>query len=95
MLELFKNFFLWCAVSWCDSSRGWAERGEARTGTSATRATTMFWKAGGGRWDEGAVCLSRGTDKVGAGGFIEERILSCVRIVSGTDHAMRQTVYIL
>jgi len=55
----------------------------------------MFWEGGRGCWDEGAVCLSRCADKVGAGGFIEERILSCVCIVSSTDHAMGQTVYIL
>ena len=78
---------------WGDSMR---KAGEwLRTSGFATAAATCPWKSSGGRWYERTVCLSWCTDIVAAGGGITEGVLSGVCVVGSTDHAMRQSVYIL
>ena len=68
---------------------------EIRTGDSAASAALRFYIVGGSRGEEGTVSLPRRTDKLDAGRVIVERILSCVSIVAGPYHAIRQTVNIL
>ena len=65
------------------------------TDSSATAGACCLWKAGGGCWYESTIGVSGCTDIFSPVGSIKEGILSGVCIVSSTDHAMRQTVYVL
>jgi hypothetical protein len=78
---------------WGDTMR---KAGEwLRTSGSATTAATCPWECSGGCWYESTIFLSRCAHIAFTGGVIAEGILSGVCIVGSTDHAMRQSSYVL